>query len=135
MKVIAAALALALWAVPACAKETYLCMMDITENNDIISGLILIERDVEKDVVMVFDPFIKHYVGDPIPARVTADNASRITFQWELKNVKPEIGRVIPLIQFKLTMQKGSKAATASTLIPLYEFHESGRGTCMFDRS
>ncbi len=135
MKSILSAALLLLAAAPAQAAELYKCGMNVTANNRVISDKIFIHHDRKTGQAFVMDAFVKNYVNDPVPARVLADNGKRITFGWTLKDIKPTSGRVLTRVEFKLSYLKATKEAHAVSSVPLYDFSESGFGSCIVEVS
>jgi len=93
----------------------------------------VISHDPAKDEVIVFDPVIKHFFGDPLVGRVSINNSRRITFTWELKDFTAK-GEGWQQYQagliYRLTIQHSSLTATISMLPKGFDNRLSGSGQC-----
>lgn len=79
---------------------------------------------------LVIDPIINHYYGDPIPAKLLADNDARLSLRWVVK-FKAETGRTIINLQYDLLIMKSDMSARMRTLNSVGDSREfTAPGTC-----
>ncbi|MBL9064349.1 hypothetical protein [Tabrizicola sp.] len=72
---------------PAAAKITqYECKFpyEAARGGGWIPEILILTDDDVKGEIMVFDPIIKHFVGNPIDARLSGRTKVRSTYTWEL---------------------------------------------------
>jgi len=115
---------------PASAKITqYECKFAYEQSRGggwIPEMLILTEDDV-KGEIMVFDPVIKHFIGNPIKARLSGRTNVRSTYTWELvyRN-KGQGGRMI----YSLSYFSNGQPAKMKGEPGGYDNSWSAEGTC-----
>ncbi|MBN8632488.1 MAG: hypothetical protein J0L76_16745 [Rhodobacterales bacterium] len=115
---------------PAVAKTTqYECRFEYESGRGggwIPEMLILTDDDVKGEIV-VFDPIIKHFVGSPIPARLSARTKVRSTYTWEVvfRN-KGQGGRMI----YTLSHFSNGQPAKMKAEPGGFDNSWSGEGTC-----
>lgn len=94
---------------PALAKPvTWLCRLDVPRSQAWVPDQLVIQLEPGADTGLVNDPIIRHFVGQPLPARVETDNARRITLRWKLDMVRNASGQVAPQFIYRATVQKGT---------------------------
>jgi hypothetical protein len=100
---------LATLACPAAADVFLRCSLDQKSGNGnwIPTETVLASTDAG---VIVYDPLIAYFVGEPIAAVVATDNSRRSTYTWEVR-VKDGANRTARM-RFRLTVQKSSLAAS-----------------------
>ncbi len=129
--VVAATAALFL-AAPAMAVQ-YHCQLSEHGSSNFIPREVLVDYQPGGQV-RIIDPLIQHYKGAPIAGRVAVDNDRRVTFSWSLKGLKGQTNTggttTLPGISYRLTIQKGSLAATISSVLAGYDNRPSGSGGC-----
>lgn len=77
---------------------------------------------------VVFDPIIEEFVGDPIEAKVSADNSTRVTYIWDFKaQNKNQYARM----NYRLTIQKASRKASITGQAIGFEGPYSAEGKCV----
>ena len=88
--------------------------------------LILTEDDVKGEII-VFDPLIKHFIGTPIKARLSARTKVRSTYSWEVKTAnKGQYARMA----YTLSYRSNGQPATMSARPGGYRNSFSAEGTC-----
>jgi hypothetical protein len=88
--------------------------------------LVLTENSATGEVV-VFDPVIKHFIGEPITATMTSSSDNRRTFTWEF--VIQHRGQS-PRMIYDLTYFSNGRPAKMTLLPGGYDNSWSGDGTC-----
>jgi hypothetical protein len=121
---------LALGTGTAFAKPTvYLCKNPSATKRSVLQGEMAIAHNTETGAVSVSDGLILAVVGKPIEGKVSSDNAARIVFTWELKNVRNAGGQLANL-GFRGTYFK-KDGAFMLTMKPLgYDNSIDDRGIC-----
>lgn len=89
---------------PAAAKITqYECKFayEPARGGGWIPEMLILTDDDVKGEIMVFDPVIKHFIGNPIEARLSGRTKVRSTYTWELvyRN-KGQGGRMIYTLSY-----------------------------------
>lgn len=111
---LALAFAAGLAAAPALAANVYECAFPEREaNRNWLPAQVAITHDVESGEVLVFDPLIQHYKGNPIPAKVETDNKARVTYTWRLDGMKDVSGQMVNQA-YRLTIRKDGLSAKVS---------------------
>ena len=66
----------------------------------------------------------------PLEARVTADNANRLTLKWTLKDLRSAKGQNVQEFYFTATYLKKTRQITVTARARNYDNSLSGQGTC-----
>lgn len=98
--------------------ETWVCTFPNQRLDGWIRGQIFVTTDGES--ATVFDSLINDAHGGPIPARVSANNAKRLTVKWTLKRIEMRHG-FAPRIDYTLSYLKDKKRANINAIAPLLE--------------
>jgi hypothetical protein len=96
---------------PALAKITqYECKFpyEKARGGGWIPEILILTDDDAKGEIIVFDPVIKHFVGNPIKAKLSSRTNARSTYTWELSyRNKGQGGRMIYTFSY---FNKGQRA-------------------------
>jgi hypothetical protein len=88
--------------------------------------LILTEDDTSGEIV-VFDPVIKHFIGTPIPAKLSARTKLRATYKWEVDvQNRGQAARMI----YTFSYTSDGRPARVTVQPGGYDNSWSGDGTC-----
>ena len=88
--------------------------------------LILTDDDVTGEII-VFDPVIKHFVGQPIEAALEARTKVRSTYKWE---VRTEVRGRYARMAYIFSYRSNGLPANISARPGGYDNSFSGDGTC-----
>jgi hypothetical protein len=58
----------------------------------------------EGDKITVYDPFIRHFMGEPITGKPAVNTSDRLTVKWQLKRIK-KVEPYIPTIDYTAQLQ------------------------------
>lgn len=120
----ALAMLVALAAGAAQARDVLECRL--AGNSTWVPRIIVVESAPGSGAVTVLDPIIRHFHGQPIPARIATDNARRTTVVWTVRD------RDTPAdVQFRLTHFKRDDAARITVRALGYAGPFEGSGTCL----
>ncbi|WP_424940259.1 hypothetical protein [Aliiroseovarius sp. S253] len=81
----------------------------------------------------VWDPLIKYFIGDPIPARVVVENDKRLTISWEIKDLTNRAGpgrQFTSALAFRATLLKPSLRLIVKSKPRGYSNDFRGEGQC-----
>jgi len=96
----------------ASAEELYVCKFkEVKANGGWMPAEVYIGFKSEVDEVVVFDPLIKYFVGEPIPGKISVDNPKRITFTWFIDGTVDR-AKQFAKMEYRLTYLKGTKSAS-----------------------
>ena len=109
--------------------KVYDCKIKVSKDNGQVPDRVLVDYDASKAEAYVFDAFINHYVGDPIPAAIAKDNDRAMTFTWDFTNIAAKFGGNVRKVRFRLSIQKANLEANI-TSTQFFGEPESGFGTC-----
>jgi hypothetical protein len=116
---------------PALAAPTiYNCALDVAQTQGWVASQIVIAHDVAAGTVVVNDGIIDHFVGKPVAGKVSVENAKRITFNWELPQVKNSANQVAPRFVYRATFIKATGLVSVVAKPLNYGNDFSARGTC-----
>ncbi len=113
------------------AAKTYICRLTENGKTNFIPQIVRVDQNGSG--VTVIDPLIDYFKGAPISARIAVNNNRRITFSWRLTNVEIHRytgGSTRNMISYRLTIQKGSNAATIFAVLGGFDNKPSGQGAC-----
>ena len=118
-------------ALPALARPvTYQCRLEVSQANGWVPDQVVILHEPGTKTALVNDPIIRHFVKEPVEAKVVTENDKRITFQWKLKMVKNNAQQVAPQFTYRATVMKADKSIRINATPAGYSnFFEAG-GTC-----
>jgi hypothetical protein len=118
-------------AAPALAKPvTYSCTLDVPESQSWVPEQVVIRFDPDTKSVVVNDPLIVHFVGEPVAGRVKTNNASRITFAWDLDMVKNQDGQIAPKFLYRATVAKADNSVRITAIPAGYSNTFETAGKC-----
>lgn len=118
-------------ATPALAEPViYTCQLDVPASQTWVPEQVVIRFDRASKSVVVNDPLIQHFVGEPVAGRVKTDNASRITFAWDLDMVKNQNGQIAPKFLYRATVSKADNSIRISAIPAGYTNTFEAGGTC-----
>jgi hypothetical protein len=116
----------------ALAQDVYQCSIkQNARNGNWLPEVVVVSVDTQNKRALAFDPVIKRFNGDAIEARITVENAKRITFSWELSDTDDVIGQDARMV-YRLTILKGTKAASMTGQALGYVGPYTSQGTCEF---
>jgi hypothetical protein len=131
MRQIIPVVAALLAATPALAKPvTYSCTLDVPASQSWVPAQVVIRYDKAAKSVVVNDPLIQHFVGEPVEGRVKTDNATRITFAWDLDMVKNQDGQIAPKFLYRATITKADNSVRISAIPAGYSNTFEAQGKC-----
>jgi hypothetical protein len=92
-----------------------------------IAPMVVVAHEVEAGSATVIDGVIEYFIGNPIAAKVSADNPSRSTFTWKVRS-RDRMGQNATM-EYRLTIQKADRSArmTAQALGFVGPYFASGR--------
>ncbi|WP_374392155.1 hypothetical protein [Tabrizicola sp.] len=115
---------------PAAAKITqYECKFPYEEarGGGWIPEILILTDDDVKGEITVFDPVIKHFVGNPIPAKLSGRTKARSTYTWELSyRNRGQGGRMIYTFSYFNNGQPAKMKGEPGG----YDNSWTGEGTC-----
>lgn len=84
----------------------------------------------EAGEILVFDPIIKHFIGEPVTGRIQRENERVVSYEWTLDQTTNSGGQYVTAFDYRILMQKSSAKATL-TAVPLgYDSTYHADGTC-----
>lgn len=119
---------LPLVASPALAAS-FLCELQDHTGNNTIPELVFVDIDPKTEMAVVFDPFIRYYLKEPlkVPYKTVGDN--RYEISWRIDNVPVSSGSKRALIAV-LRFDEGSMRATINTYLAGSDNDDRGSGPC-----
>ncbi len=122
---------LALTVTPVFAAPTvYNCALDVANTQQWVASQIVIAHDAATGTVLVNDGIIDHFFGKPVEGKVSVDNAKRITFTWDLPQIKNKAQQVAPRFAYRATYIKATGAVSVIAKPLNYSNDFSARGSC-----
>jgi hypothetical protein len=112
------------------APVIYTCQLDVPASQGWVPEQVVIRYDAADKSVVVNDPLIQHFVGEPVAGRVKTNNASRITFAWDLEMVKNQDGQIAPKFLYRATVSKADNSIRISAIPAGYSNTFEAGGTC-----
>lgn len=92
-----------------------------------IPAVVVINEDTAKSTVMVFDPIIQDFIGQPIAAARGEETRARISFSWKYKTSNK--GQT-PIRNFRLTYFKDGRPAKMDVQAGGADNKWTGEGAC-----
>ncbi|KRW95008.1 hypothetical protein O4J55_09205 [Paracoccus sp. PXZ] len=80
--------------------------------------------------IEVFDPILQRLVGQPIEARMTADDRTSRSYGWALAGVRNASGQRTERLDYRLTVQKSDGSARVTATALGYDNVMTGTGVC-----
>lgn len=80
--------------------------------------------------IEVFDPILQRLVGQPIEARITAEDRRSRTYGWALAGVRNASGQRTERLDYRLTVQKADGTAQVTATALGYDNIMTGTGFC-----
>ncbi len=109
-------------------ETSYECDIGMRSSKNVPEQVFL-TYDKSSGEAFVMDPFINHYVGKPMAAKVVIDNGKRLTVSWTLEGVTSKQGRTIVHDNTRLTVVKATLEASVSSGQG-YGQVDTGQGRC-----
>lgn len=106
-------------AVASPSKQTiYTCTLAVTKNQSWIPDQVVISVNKADGAVLVFDPIIRHFMSNPIPAKVVTETSERMTLKWNVKRVNKVEPNNMPTMVYtaKFTKNDNKIAINATPL-------------------
>ena len=115
---------------PAFAKVTqYECRFaqERARGGGWIPEMLILTEDDQSGEIIVFDPVIKHFIGTPIPAELSARTKVRSTYRWEVDiQNRGQAARMI----YTFSYTSDGRPARVTAQPGGYDNSWSGDGTC-----
>jgi hypothetical protein len=115
---------------PALAKVTqYECRFpqETARGGGWIPEMLILTEDDKTGEIIVFDPVIKHFIGTPIPAELSARTKVRSTYRWEINyDNRGQSGRMI----YTFSYTSDGRPARITGQPGGFDNSWSGDGTC-----
>jgi hypothetical protein len=92
-----------------------------------IPEIVVVMDDSEAENPTVFDPVIRHFMGNPIAAQRGEETKARVTFNWRF--TAPNKGQAA-VMDYRLTYYKDGKPAKMLAQPGGYDNKYTGQGTC-----
>lgn len=105
----------------------YSCKIKKTSASWIPSELYI---TVAEGKAQVIDPIIEGFIGKPIAAQISVDNAKRISFVWELKGMKSGSGQYAGTFKYYVTVLKPEFNMSIRANPVSYSNDFNGNGKC-----
>jgi hypothetical protein len=84
----------------------------------------------EAGEIFVYDPIIKHFIGEPVTGRIQRENQRVVSYEWTLDQTTNSGGQYVTAFDYRILVQKSSNKATL-TAVPLgYDSTYQADGTC-----
>ena len=117
--------------VPSMARVViYTCELDVARSQGWVPEQVLIEHDTATDEVVVTDTVTNHFTGKPSKGEVLFENARRITFSWELRNLQSPSNQFTPAMKFRGTLQKPPRRISVTATPVGFGNSFRAEGTC-----
>lgn len=97
---------------------TTLCKLKVSNDQAWVPTQVVIRRDKGSDAVLVNDPIILHFIKKPVVGRVMSEDRKRVTYAWELRQIRNTRGQTTPTFRYRATVEK----ATGDVLIRAFPF-------------
>lgn len=69
-------------------KQTiYTCSLKVAKNQSWVPEEVVVIVNKTDGKVLVFDPIIRYFMTNPIPAKVVVNTADRLTLKWTVKRI------------------------------------------------
>lgn len=116
-------------ATAATAETAFECsFQQVSVNGPWIPEFVAIALEDDGTEAAVLDPLIKHFIGDPLPAKIETDNTKRTTFVWELK-AQSGTNQYVRM-KYRMTIQKAGLKASISATPQGFEGNFQAQGSC-----
>ncbi len=109
---------------------TYNCALTVPRNQNWVAQQIVIGHDTATDAVVINDPIIDNLIGQPVQGKVAVDNDKRITFAWELPEIRNSSGQYTPRFIYRATYIKATGKVSVLAKPLNYQNNFSARGNC-----
>ena len=108
--------------------QEYRCQLKVSKADGWVPKEVVIFRD--GDAVTVLDPIIQYYKKKPLQAKVSVDNAKRVTFAWTLDGIKNASGQYVSGMIYRASIQKASNKVQIIAKPQRYANQFRGNGVC-----
>jgi len=112
------------------SAKTYVCRVKPDSTNTWDEGVFAFHHDEKTGEVLVNSGIILGIEGHPVPAKVTYENAKRITVKWEMRYINREKGISLPRILYRATLYKRTLKIIVSSTASGLNVNFGGRGKC-----
>jgi hypothetical protein len=112
------------------APVTYTCALDVPRADNWVPSQLVIQHDADTGRVIVNDPIISSLIGQPVEGKVDIDNAKRVTFLWEIPEVKNRASQYTPRFLYRATYLKTTGVVSVAAKPTGYPNSFEARGTC-----
>jgi hypothetical protein len=99
-----------------------------------IPTVLVLRHDVAAGTAVVYDPVIKHFVGNPISARLAEQTAQRTMFTWVVDARNTPNERQSARMQYRLNYYRNGRPARMIASPSGYDNEWTGDGTCTLRR-
>ncbi|MFN3970541.1 MAG: hypothetical protein ACK4GO_08705 [Gemmobacter sp.] len=93
-----------------------------------VPSQMVLRHDTASGSVTVFDPIIKHFAGNPIPARLSEETRARSTYVWSV-NTRTSANQSATM-DYSFSYFRNGRPATVRAIPRGYDNEFSGDGTC-----
>lgn len=112
------------------SPATYTCTLAVAASQTWVPEQVVIRFDTATKSVVVNDPIIQHFVGEPVAGRIKTNNATRITFAWDLEMVQNQDGQTAPKFLYRATITKADNSVRISAIPAGYSNTFEASGSC-----
>ncbi len=118
-----------LLASPTLAREVYECKFPTVGNNmGYLPDVVMLAREDGSETISVVDGFIQNIKGGPIELKVAEESSVKLSVSWPLMLQSTTNDYV--KMQYRISIQKASLAATLSGLPQGFTNNFSAQGKC-----
>jgi hypothetical protein len=96
-----------------------------------IPTVLVLRHDTATGKVVVFDPIIKHFIGNPIDARLSEETSQRRTFTWVVDARNTPSERQSARMAYWLNYYVNGRPARMIAKPSGYDNEWTGDGTCV----
>lgn len=116
-------------AAPALAVDALECTFEMKASNlSWVPEVVAVAPGERSGEAVVMDPVINHFLGEPVIAKVDADNSKRSTYRWEVK-AKSGTNQYVRM-QYRMTVMKADLSASISATPQGYADNFQSAGRC-----
>jgi hypothetical protein len=107
---------------------TYNCATD-ARDGIVVPQQVMFAHNEDTGELLVIDPIIQHVIGKPIPGTITDNNDKRITFTWQMLELKNNKGQRMGL-RYNATYMRATGVFSLTAKPLNYSNDFRARGTC-----
>lgn len=92
------------------SKQTiYTCNLKVNRSQSWIPNQVVISVNNSDGKVTVFDPIIRHFMTNPISAKVVVNTAERLTVKWTMKRINKVKPDSVPNFEYVAKINKNDQ--------------------------